>query len=158
MLLGEFNHSIDEKGRLIIPAKLRDDLGESFVICNGLEGCLFVYSQDEWNQFVAELNTLPRMNKDARIFKRYFLEVLLRAVLTSRGGFLYLHHFEKLHIWRRTLSWWEFRTAWRSGIKHFGKSAVWSVKKIWMRLQNVWRRSVSEFDSGQRVNGGFYGI
>ena len=57
MLLGEFNHSIDEKGRLIIPAKLRDDLGESFVICNGLEGCL---------------NTLPRMNKDARIFKRYF--------------------------------------------------------------------------------------
>ena len=65
MLLGEFNHSIDEKGRLIIPAKLRDDLGESFVICNGLEGCLFVYSQDE-------LNTLPRMNKDARIFKRYF--------------------------------------------------------------------------------------
>ena len=72
MLLGEFNHSIDEKGRLIIPAKLRDDLGESFVICNGLEGCLFVYSQDEWNQFVAELNTLPRMNKDARIFKRYF--------------------------------------------------------------------------------------
>ena len=42
MLLGEFNHSIDEKGRLIIPAKLRDDLGDSFVICNGLEGCLFV--------------------------------------------------------------------------------------------------------------------
>ena len=42
MLLGEFNHSIDEKGRLIIPAKLRDDLGENFVICNGLEGCLFV--------------------------------------------------------------------------------------------------------------------
>lgn len=53
MLLGEFNHSIDEKGRLIIPAKLRDDLGDSFVICNGLEGCLFVYSQEEWNKFVA---------------------------------------------------------------------------------------------------------
>ena len=50
MLLGEFNHSIDEKGRLIIPAKLRDDLGDSFVICNGLEGCLFVYSQEEWNK------------------------------------------------------------------------------------------------------------
>ena len=72
MLLGEFNHTIDEKGRLIIPAKLRDDLGESFVICNGLEGCLFVYSMDEWNNFVAELETLPRMNKDARMFKRYF--------------------------------------------------------------------------------------
>lgn len=72
MLLGEFNHTIDEKGRLIIPARLREDLGENFVICNGLEGCLFVYSMDEWNKFVAELETLPRMNKDARIFKRYF--------------------------------------------------------------------------------------
>ena len=65
MLLGEFNHTIDEKGRLIIPAKLRDDLGDSFVICNGLEGCLFVYSQEEWNKLVAELETLPRMTKDA---------------------------------------------------------------------------------------------
>ena len=72
MLLGEYSHSIDEKGRLIIPAKLRDDLGENIVICNGLEGCLFVYSQEEWNNFVTELETLPRMNKDARTFKRYF--------------------------------------------------------------------------------------
>ncbi len=111
MLLGEFNHSIDEKGRLIIPAKLRDDLGESFVICNGLEGCLFVYSQDEWNKFVAELDTLPRMNKDARIFKSISLEVLLKAASTSKGEFLYRRHSEKLHIWKRTLSWWEFRTA-----------------------------------------------
>ena len=78
MLLGEFNHSIDEKGRLIIPAKLRDDLGDSFVICNGLEGCLFVYSQEEWNKFVAELETLPRMSKDARIFKRYFFGTQFR--------------------------------------------------------------------------------
>ena len=72
MLLGEYNHNIDEKGRLIIPAKLREGLGDSFVICNGLEGCLFVYSQEEWNKFVAELESLPRMNKDARMFKRYF--------------------------------------------------------------------------------------
>lgn len=72
MLLGEYNHSIDEKGRLIIPAKLREELGENFVICNGLEGCLFVYSQDEWKNFVTELEALPRMNKDVRTFKRYF--------------------------------------------------------------------------------------
>ena len=88
MLLGEFNHSIDEKGRLIIPAKLRDDLGESFVICNGLEGCLFVYSQDEWNQFVAELNTLPRMNKDARIFKRYFFGSASEGSFDKQGRVL----------------------------------------------------------------------
>ena len=69
MLLGEFNHSIDEKGRLIIPAKLRDDLGDSFVICNGLEGCLFVYSQPEFSSVI-------------------FSEALRRAVSTSRGEFL----------------------------------------------------------------------
>ena len=55
MLLGEYNHTIDEKGRLIIPAKFRNDLGENVVICKGLEGCLFVYSQEEWESFVNEL-------------------------------------------------------------------------------------------------------
>ena len=82
MLLGEFNHNIDEKGRLIIPAKLREDLGDSFVICNGLEGCLFVYSQEE------SLNAT-------------FLGVHLRAVSTSRGEFLSHRHLERMHIWRR---------------------------------------------------------
>ena len=73
MLLGEFNHSIDEKGRLIIQPNYEMTWEKALVICNGLGRVVFLlYSQDEWNQFVAELNTLPRMNKDARIFKRYF--------------------------------------------------------------------------------------
>lgn len=88
MLLGEYNHTIDEKGRLIIPAKLRDDLGESIVICNGLEGCLFVYSQEEWAKFVAELETLPRMNKDARTFKRYFFGSASEGTYDKQGRVL----------------------------------------------------------------------
>ena len=88
MLLGEFNHSIDEKDRLIIPAKLRDDLGENFVICNGLEGCLFVYSQEEWSKFVAELETLPRMSKDARIYKRYFFGSASEGTFDKQGRVL----------------------------------------------------------------------
>lgn len=88
MLLGEFNHSIDEKGRLIIPARLRDDLGENFVICNGLEGCLFVYSQEEWSKFVAELETLPRMSKDARIYKRYFFGSASEGTFDKQGRVL----------------------------------------------------------------------
>ena len=124
MLLGEFNHSIDEKGRLIIPAKLRDDLGDSFVICNGLEGCLFVYSQEEWNKFVAELETLPRMNKDARIFKRYFFGSASEGSFDKRGEFLSRRRSGKQHIWRKTLSWWESRIALRSGTRLSGKSAA----------------------------------
>ena len=88
MLLGEFNHSIDEKGRLIIPAKLRDDLGENFVFCNGLEGCLFVYSQEEWNKFVTELEALPRMSKDARIYKRYFFGSASEGTFDKQGRVL----------------------------------------------------------------------
>ena len=88
MLLGEFTHTIDDKGRLIIPAKLRNDLGESFVICNGLEGCLFVYSTVEWNNFVEKLNTLPSMNKDARIFKRYFFGSASEGTFDKQGRVL----------------------------------------------------------------------
>ena len=73
---------------ILIPAKLRDDLGDSFVICNGLEGCLFVYSQEEWNKFVAELETLPRMSKDARIFKRYFFGSASEGSFDKQGRVL----------------------------------------------------------------------
>ena len=82
MLLGEFSHSIDEKGRLIIPAKLRDDLGDSFVICNGLEGCLFVYSQDEWNKFVnkeyfMDPNNVPESVQDkVKRFTEYLMNYI----------------------------------------------------------------------------------
>ena len=59
MLMGEYHHSIDDKGRLIIPAKLREELGEEFVITRGLDKCLFVYSKEEWEKIVNILGTLP---------------------------------------------------------------------------------------------------
>ena len=73
MLTGEFNHSIDAKGRLIIPSKFRENLGENFVITKGLDGCLFLYPDSEWKIFEEKLRTLPLTNKDARIFTRFFL-------------------------------------------------------------------------------------
>ena len=62
MLKGEYSHNIDAKGRLIIPAKFRDDLGENFVITKGMENCLYVYPEDEWNDFEKKLNALPMQN------------------------------------------------------------------------------------------------
>ena len=59
MLKGEYSHNIDAKGRLIIPAKFRDDLGENFVITKGMENCLYVYPETEWNAFEEKLNALP---------------------------------------------------------------------------------------------------
>ena len=52
MLMGEYHHTIDDKGRIIIPSKFRDDLGEEFIITRGLENCLFVYPKDKWNSIV----------------------------------------------------------------------------------------------------------
>ena len=73
MLIGEYHHNIDEKGRLIIPAKFREEIGNSFVVTKGLDGCLFVYSLVEWEKIINKLKTLPFTKKDARTFSRFFL-------------------------------------------------------------------------------------
>ena len=73
MLIGEYHHSIDEKGRLIIPSKFREEIGTSFVVTRGLDGCLFVYYLVEWERIVAKLKKLPFTKKDARTFTRFFL-------------------------------------------------------------------------------------
>lgn len=73
MLMGEYHHNIDEKGRIIIPSKFRYELGEKFVITRGLEKCLFIYSESEWNKIIDKLKSLPFTNKDARNFTRFFL-------------------------------------------------------------------------------------
>ena len=73
MLIGEYRHNIDDKGRIIIPAKFREEIGMKFVVTRGLDGCLFVYSMDNWNKIVSKLQTLPFTKKDARTFMRFFL-------------------------------------------------------------------------------------
>ena len=73
MLIGEYHHNIDEKGRLIIPSKFREEIGNSFVVTKGLDGCLFVYSLSEWEKIVNKLKKLPFTKKDARTFTRFFL-------------------------------------------------------------------------------------
>lgn len=73
MLIGEYHHNIDEKGRLIIPSKYRDEIGNSFVVTKGLDGCLYVYSMVEWEKITQKLKTLPFTKKSARTFTRFFL-------------------------------------------------------------------------------------
>ncbi|GIO65547.1 division/cell wall cluster transcriptional repressor MraZ [Paenibacillus sp. JTLBN-2024] len=72
MFMGEFQHSIDDKGRLTIPAKFRELLGASFVITRGLDQCLFVYPMNEWSILEQKLKSLPLMKSDARAFTRFF--------------------------------------------------------------------------------------
>lgn len=72
MFMGEYHYSIDEKGRLTIPAKLRYELGENFIVTRGLDGCLFVYPKSEWENIIQKYKELPN-TKDARNFMRFFL-------------------------------------------------------------------------------------
>lgn len=73
MLMGEFHHNLDEKSRLIIPSKFRSELGERFVITKGLDKCLFVYSEVEWNKIVQKVSSLQFTKKNVRAFERAFV-------------------------------------------------------------------------------------
>lgn len=88
MLIGEYEHSLDAKGRLIMPAKLREDIGEKFIITKGLDGCLFGFSQSEWTNFEEKLKTLPLTNKNARDFVRFFLSGATECEIDKQGRFL----------------------------------------------------------------------
>ena len=59
MLYGEFQHNIDQKGRVTVPSKFREDLGEKFYVCRGLDKCLFVYSESEWQKLVSKVAEMP---------------------------------------------------------------------------------------------------
>lgn len=88
MLIGEYEHSIDTKGRLSMPAKLKADIGEKFVVTKGLEGCLFVYSLTEWQNFEEKLRAFPLTNKNARTLTRFFLAGATECEIDKQGRFL----------------------------------------------------------------------
>ena len=88
MFMGEYNHTIDAKGRLIIPSKFREVLGEEFVITKGLDGCLFVYDNQEWNAFEEKLKALPLNKKDNRQFVRFFLAGAAEVEVDKQGRIL----------------------------------------------------------------------
>lgn len=72
MFMGEYNHTIDAKGRLIVPSRFREKLGSDFVVTKGLDGCLFVYPNEEWTSIEEKFRNIPLTTKDARKFSRFF--------------------------------------------------------------------------------------
>lgn len=88
MFMGEYNHTVDAKGRLIVPSKFRENLGDEFVVTKGLDGCLFVYDNNEWTAFEEKLKTLPLTNKEARQFVRFFLAGAASLEVDKQGRIL----------------------------------------------------------------------
>ena len=88
MLIGEYEHTIDAKGRISMPSKLRKDMGETFIVTKGLDGCLFAFSQNEWMNFETKLKSLPLSDKNARNFVRFFLAGATECEIDKQGRFL----------------------------------------------------------------------
>ncbi len=87
MFMGQYTHTIDSKGRTIIPAKYREELGETFVVTRGLDGCLFLYPYFEWEAFVGKLRELPS-NQSTRRLQRQFLSKAMEVTADRQGRML----------------------------------------------------------------------
>lgn len=85
MFMGEYHHSIDNKGRMIVPSKFREELGEMFIITRGLDQCLFGYPLSEWALIEEKLKGLPLTKKDARAFTRFFFSGATESELDKQG-------------------------------------------------------------------------
>ena len=85
MLSGEYRHSIDLKGRVIIPSKIRDEMNGKIVITRGLDGCLFGYNEKTWNNIMEKLNTLPFTKRDARNFTRFMTSGAITLEFDKQG-------------------------------------------------------------------------
>jgi protein mraZ len=85
MLLGEYSHNLDAKGRVSVPAKFREDLGHTFIVTKGLDNCLFAYSKEEWKTFEEKLKNLPLTNMNARNFIRFFFSGATECEIDKQG-------------------------------------------------------------------------
>ena len=88
MFSGEYNHSIDEKGRLIIPSKFRFELGEKFILTRGLDGCICIYPMSEWDALEEKLRGLPLTNKNSRLVTRFLVGGAVTCELDKQGRIL----------------------------------------------------------------------
>lgn len=85
MLMGEYKHNMDAKGRIIMPAKFREKLGNRFILTRGLDGCLFGYPMEQWELLEEKLKNLPLAKKDARAFVRFFYSAAIEAEIDKQG-------------------------------------------------------------------------
>lgn len=96
MFIGEYTNKIDEKGRLAVPSKYREELGAHAVVTKGLDGCLFVYTEAEWNKLAKRLTTLPLTTANARAFARHMLAGAMDVEIDKQGRVIlpgYLRRF-----------------------------------------------------------------
>lgn len=137
--MGEYTHSIDAKGRLILPAKFRDELGDVFVVTKGLDNCLFVYGKKEWAILEEKLKQLPLAKAEARAFVRFFfagaaeiecdkqgralLPLNLREYAQLDKDVIVLGILNRVEIWSKTI-WDEYSAKSGDGVASIAEHLV----------------------------------
>lgn len=126
MLLGEYKHNIDSKNRLTIPAKLRVDLGEKPVLTKGLDNCLFIYPNRDWQLFIEKLSALPLSQKKARDFKRFMLSGASEIEIDDMGRILIPENLKKYAEFEKSII----------VIGVYDRIEIWS--------ENIWNKYIAE--------------
>jgi MraZ protein len=85
MLLGEHDHSLDDKNRLTLPAKFREDFGDGVIVTRGMDGCLYAYAPEEWSRHADEIQALNSLTREGRMMQRHFFSSAVRADLDKQG-------------------------------------------------------------------------
>lgn len=88
LFIGHYPHTLDDKGRLIMPSKFREELGKNFVVTRGMENCLFVFTEEKWIEFTKELDSKGLNQKDVRAVKRFFCSNAMNSDLDRQGRFV----------------------------------------------------------------------
>ena len=120
MFRGEYNHTVDTKGRLIIPSKFREKLGDECIVTRGLDGCLFVFPMKEWENYEEKLKQLPMTNKNARSFVRFLTAGATSCEFDKQGRVLIPATLRKFA---------------RSGVRRSGTRTTITKRLTWTRLQ-----------------------
>ena len=89
MFMSEYHHSLDTKGRLIIPQKFREQLGDTFILSRGLDHCLYIYTNEDWERFIDKLSTLPELSSaNGRKLNRFFIAGAIQCEVDKQGRIL----------------------------------------------------------------------
>ncbi len=134
LLMGEYDHSIDKKGRIIIPVKYREELGASVIVCRGFDGCLNVYSEERWAVVCEKLATLPTTRANARKFVRSILAKASVCEFDAQGRILVPAPRSSWQNCRRPAKWSGSASTWRSGqksdMKRWKMNRTSTLKKV----------------------------
>ena len=101
VFIGEYQHALDSKNRIIIPSKFREELGEIFIFTKGLDGCLYAYPINEWKILEEKLKKLPLTNRDARAFVRFFFSGANEMIIDKQGRALIPQNLIGICIYRK---------------------------------------------------------